>query len=106
MSSQKGEGEGSGLFESFEKMFPSFTYVALDTSEGEIGIIGLNEMPISAMEKFMHAPENMKITVMSDFMKTCLLNPSDWAKLENISVHEFTDLIAQWMQKSHSADEE
>lgn len=101
MSSQHEKDEGSGLFESFEKMFPSFNYVSLDTSAGEIGIIGLNEMPISSMKKFMEAPEHMKITVMSEFVKTCLLNPTDWAKLENISIDEFTEIIAQWMQKSH-----
>lgn len=101
MSSQRDKDEGSGLFESFELLFPSVAYVSLETSEGEIGIIGLNEMPISAMAKFMEAPEHKKITFMSDLMQTCLLDPKDWEKIANVSVSEFTELIAQWMQKSH-----
>lgn len=99
------ENENESL-RGFEALFPEITTVILETSEGNFPIIGANEMPMSLMAKFVDAPDNMKITMMSELLQNCLVNPMDWDTLQNLSVFEFNDLIGQWMQKSHSSDEE
>lgn len=102
---RKNEEEPSGL-QGFEALFPEITTVILETSEGNFPIIGANEMPMSLMAKFVDTPDNQKIVMMTDLIQNCLVNPTDWDVLQNLSVFEFNDLIGQWMQKSHANDED
>lgn len=89
----------------FNVLFPSVETVMLDTSEGKFPIIAMNEMPMSTLAKFVEVPDGDKIQMMTKLAEVCLVNPSDSTKLMEVSVGEFQELIAQWMQKSSDLGE-
>lgn len=101
---KKSEEEPSGI-DGFKFLFPEIVTVLLETSVGDLPIIAMNEMPMSTMAQFVEAPDGEKITMMTKLMEVCLVNPSDSTKLMDVSVNEFQQLIAQWMQKSSDVDD-
>lgn len=98
------ENGAQGLFESLKDSFETLLTIELETSEGIVPIISLNEMPITTMMNFMESPEPEKMSMMFAMMRASLTNPEDLDKLKNLSVREFAKLIEQWMQKSQAED--
>lgn len=85
-----------------DKAFNEVDKVFIQTEFGKIGLISLDEMPIMQMKKFMRAPDSERMAYMVDFMKICLINPTDWDNISDLPVKKFNMIIQSWMAGSEN----
>ncbi len=84
-----------------DNSFDEVDLVSLKTSFGEINVVSLSELPLAAMIDFAKTPMDQKTEKILKLLKTCLVDPVDWDKIENeMTTREAMSLIPQWMAKS------
>ena len=84
-----------------DNSFDEVDLVSLKTSFGEINVVSLSELPLAAMIDFAKTPSEQKTEKILKLLKTCLVDPIDWDKIENeMTTREAMSLIPQWMAKS------
>lgn len=84
-----------------DNSFGEVDFVSLNTSFGEINVVSLSELPLATMIDFAKTPNEEKTSKILKLLKTCLVDPMDWDKIENeMTTREAMSLIPQWMAKS------
>lgn len=89
-----------------DKAFSGVDLIYVDTDFGKVGLISLEEMPMQQMTKFMTAPNETRMATMVDFIKMCLVNPSDWEKISDLPVKKLNRIIQSWMVGSSTSSSE
>lgn len=91
-----------------DKAFKDVETVSVSTDFGKIRLISLEEVPMMQMKRFMRAPHEERMFHMMDFMKVCLIDPTDWDKISTLPIKKFNVIIQSWMAGSeqHNKDEE
>ena len=75
-------------------------HVEVVTDFGVFKVISMGEMPLEQMIMFTQSENEEKMPIMLDFIKMCLLNPEDWAKIEEQPFGKVNGVLKQWMEKS------
>ncbi len=75
-------------------------HVEVVTDFGVLKILSMGEMPIDQMVMFSRSDNDEKMPIMLDFIKMCLVNPEDWAKIEEQPFGKVNGILKQWMEKS------
>jgi len=75
-------------------------HVEVQTDFGVFKILSMGEMPIDQMVMFSRSDNDEKMPIMLDFIKMCLVNPEDWAKIEEQPFGKVNSILKQWMEKS------
>jgi hypothetical protein len=84
-----------------DNSFNGVELVSLKTTFGKINVVSLSELPLATMIDFAKTPMEDKTAKILRLLKTCLVNPEDWEKIENeLTTREAMSLIPQWMAKS------
>jgi hypothetical protein len=84
-----------------DNSFDSVELVSLKTTFGKINVVSLSELPLATMIDFAKTPMEEKTAKILKLLKTCLVNPEDWEKIESeLTTREAMSLIPQWMAKS------
>lgn len=93
--------------EQIDNSFNEIEFVALKTTFGNINVVSLSELPLATMIDFAKTPSDEKTAKILKLLKTCLVDPLDWDKIESeLTTREAMSLIPQWMAKSsEDADE-
>jgi hypothetical protein len=93
--------------EQINNSFDGIEFVALKTTFGNINVVSLSELPLATMIDFAKTPSEEKTAKILNLLKTCLVDPLDWDKIElELTTREAMSLIPQWMAKSsEDADE-
>lgn len=93
--------------EQIDNSFDGVEFVALKTTFGKINVVSLSELPLATMIDFAKTPNDEKTAKILNLLKTCLVDPLDWEKIElELTTREAMSLIPQWMAKSsEDADE-
>jgi hypothetical protein len=87
--------------EQIDNSFDGIEVVSLKTTFGKINLVSLSELPLSTMIDFAKTPTEDKTAKILNLLKTCLVDPKDWDKIENeLTTREAMSLIPQWMAKS------
>lgn len=90
-----------------DNSFDGIEFISLKTSFGEIDVVSLSELPLATMIDFAKTPTDEKTAKILNLLRTCLVDPLDWEKIEGeLTTREAMSLIPQWMAKSsEDADE-
>jgi hypothetical protein len=81
--------------------FEGVEVVSLKTTFGRINLVSLSELPLATMIDFAKTPNDEKTAKILKLLKTCLVDPLDWDKIESeLTTREAMSLIPQWMAKS------
>jgi hypothetical protein len=90
-----------------DNSFDGIEFISLKTSFGEIDVVSLSELPLATMIDFAKTPTEEKTAKILNLLRTCLVDPLDWDKIEGeLTTREAMSLIPQWMAKSsEDADE-
>jgi len=90
-----------------DNSFDGIEFVALKTTFGNINVVSLSELPLATMIDFAKTPSDEKTEKILKLLRTCLVDPLDWDKIElELTTREAMSLIPQWMAKSsEDADE-
>lgn len=75
-------------------------HVEVETDFGVFKIVSMGELPLEQMVMFTQSENEEKMPIMLDFIKMCLVNPEDWAKIEEQPFGKVNNILKQWMQKS------
>lgn len=75
-------------------------HVEVVTDFGVFKVLSMGEMPIDQMVMFSRSDNDEKMPIMLDFIKMCLVNPEDWAKIEEQPFGKVNGILKQWMEKS------
>lgn len=87
--------------EQIDNSFDGVEFVALKTTFGKINVVSLSELPLATMIDFAKTPNDEKTAKILNLLKTCLVDPLDWEKIElELTTREAMSLIPQWMAKS------
>jgi hypothetical protein len=90
-----------------DNSFDGVEVVSLKTTFGKINLVSLSELPLSTMIDFAKTPNEEKTAKILKLLKTCLVDPMDWDKIENqLTTREAMSLIPQWMAKSSDDSDE
>jgi hypothetical protein len=84
-----------------DNSFDGIEFISLKTSFGEIDVVSLSELPLATMIDFAKTPTEEKTAKILNLLRTCLVDPLDWEKIEGeLTTREAMSLIPQWMAKS------
>jgi hypothetical protein len=84
-----------------DNSFEGVEVVSLKTTFGRINLVSLSELPLATMIDFAKTPNDEKTAKILKLLKTCLVDPLDWDKIESeLTTREAMSLIPQWMAKS------
>jgi hypothetical protein len=84
-----------------DNSFDGIEFISLKTSFGEIDVVSLSELPLATMIDFAKTPTEEKTEKILKLLRTCLVDPLDWEKIEGeLTTREAMSLIPQWMAKS------
>jgi hypothetical protein len=99
--------EDDSVKEQINNSFDGIEFVALKTTFGNINVVSLSELPLATMIDFAKTPSDEKTEKILKLLRTCLVDPLDWGKIElELTTREAMSLIPQWMAKSsEDADE-
>jgi hypothetical protein len=93
--------EEDSVKQQIDNSFNGVELVSLKTTFGKINVVSLSELPLATMIDFAKTPMEDKTAKILRLLKTCLVNPEDWEKIENeLTTREAMSLIPQWMAKS------
>lgn len=90
--------------EDIDSSFDGIKILKLKVEDREVPIISLNTLPMSFAIRMASTPDPHKqIEMMSEYMRMCLVNPSDWFDIEKLTLPAFSELVMFWIE--NSADE-
>ena len=88
------------LRQELENSFAQFDTVLIPANGEHLQLASLSEVPMAKMAEFMFADNGDKLGIMSNLIKTCLINPNDFEKIETLPTKEFMRFVDQWMAES------
>jgi hypothetical protein len=85
------------LIADIESAFESFTVSEVDVDGMKISMVGLDELPMERLMRMAHADGKRQVMIMREYIKLCLVNPTQWDSLETLNFEQFTNFVRDWI---------
>jgi hypothetical protein len=63
----------------------------------KISMVGLDELPMERLMRMAHADGKRQVMIMREYIKLCLVNPTQWDSLETLNFEQFTNFVRDWI---------
>ena len=85
------------LISDIESAFKSFTVAEVDVDGTKISMVGLDELPMERIMRMAHADGRRQVMIMREYIKLCLVNPTQWDALETHNFEQFSHFVRDWI---------
>jgi hypothetical protein len=85
------------LIADIESAFESFTVAEVNVDGTKISMVGLDELPMERIMRMAHADGRRQVMIMREYIKLCLVNPTQWDSLETLNFEQFSHFVRDWI---------
>jgi hypothetical protein len=60
-------------------------------------MVGLDELPMERIMRMGHADGRRQVMIMREYIRLCLVNPTQWDSLETLNFEQFSHFVRDWI---------